>query len=95
MNFLNNNMTPASLIEFGKQNHEKYINANPFPSGYFDDLFNPDMLREIIQEFPEIGNTKDDIKYENPNELKLATKGEYRFGEKTKAFVHFLNSQPF
>ncbi|MCB0507474.1 MAG: 2OG-Fe(II) oxygenase [Bacteroidetes bacterium] len=27
--------------------------------------------------------------------MKLATKGEYRFGEKTKAFVHFLNSQPF
>ncbi|MFN8284782.1 MAG: 2OG-Fe(II) oxygenase [Chitinophagales bacterium] len=95
MNFLNNNMSLAELIEFGKQNHEKYINAKPFPSGYFDDLFNPEMLREIIQEFPEIGKAKEDIKYENPNELKLATKGEYRFGEKTKAFVHFLNSQPF
>lgn len=53
------------------------------------------MLRAVVAEFPEIGRDKTDIKYENPNELKLATKGEYRFGEKTLAFVHFLNSQPF
>jgi hypothetical protein len=94
MNFLNNK-TEFELLEFGKQNHEAYINAKPFPSGYYDNLFNPEMLREIIAEFPEIGKTKEDIQYENPNEQKLATKGEYRFGPKTKAFVHFLNSQPF
>jgi hypothetical protein len=94
MNFLNNK-TEFELLEFGKQNHEAYINAKPFPSDYYDNLFNPGMLREIIAEFPEIGKTKEDIQYENPNEQKLATKGEYRFGPKTKAFVHFLNLQPF
>ncbi|HMY41645.1 MAG TPA: 2OG-Fe(II) oxygenase [Chitinophagales bacterium] len=94
MNFLNNK-TVHELLDFGKENHDAYINAKPFPNGYYDNLFNPEMLREIIAEFPEIGKVKEDIQYTNPNELKLATKGEYRFGEKTKAFIHFLNSQPF
>jgi hypothetical protein len=43
MNFLNNK-TEFELLEFGKQNHEAYINAKPFPSGYYDNLFNPEML---------------------------------------------------
>ncbi|MCC6516154.1 MAG: 2OG-Fe(II) oxygenase [Chitinophagales bacterium] len=94
MDFLNNKSI-SELIAFGKQKNEEYVNATPFPSAYFDDFFNPEMLREVLAEFPSIGKDKSDIKYENPNELKLATKGEYRFGEKTKAFVHFLNSQPF
>lgn len=88
-------MSVHDLVELGKSRHGEYVNAKPFPSGYFDDLFNPEMLRTIISEFPEIGKAKEDIKYENPNELKLATKGEYRFGPVTKEFVHFLNSQPF
>lgn len=94
MNFLNNK-TNFELIEFGKQNHDAYVNANPFPSGYYDNLFNPELLREIIAEFPEIGKAKEDIHYENPNEQKFATKGENRFGPKTKEFIHYLNSQPF
>lgn len=94
MNFLNNK-TIEELIAFGKANNAAYMQAQPFPNAYFDDFFNPEMLREVLEEFPEIGKDKADIKYENPNEMKLATKGEYRFGEKTKAFVHFLNSQPF
>lgn len=94
MNFLNNK-TIEELIAFGKANNAAYMQAQPFPNAYFDDFFNPEMLREVLAEFPEIGKDKADIKYENPNEMKLATKGEYRFGEKTKAFVHFLNSQPF
>ena len=54
MNFLNNNLTVHDLVELGKTRHEEYINAKPFPSGYFDDIFNPEMLRVIISEFPEI-----------------------------------------
>lgn len=88
-------MTNAELIALGKQKHEDYSNANPFPSGYFDDIFNPELLRAVIAEFPEIGKTKEDIQYDNPNEVKLATKGEHRFGPNTLALVHYMNSQPF
>jgi Rps23 Pro-64 3,4-dihydroxylase Tpa1-like proline 4-hydroxylase len=93
MNFLK--ISIPELLELGKQKNAEYMQAEPFPSMYFDNLFDDDMLRKIIEEFPEIGKDKQDIKYENPNELKLATRGEYRFGPTTREFVHFLNSQPF
>ena len=56
-------MSVHDLVELGKSRHGEYVNAKPFPSGYFDDLFNPEMLRTIISEFPEIGKAKEDIKY--------------------------------
>lgn len=93
MNFLK--ISIPELLELGKQKNAEYLAAHPFPSMYFDDFFDADALRKVVAEFPAIGKDKTDIKYENPNELKLATKGEYRFGEVTREFVHFLNSQPF
>jgi hypothetical protein len=72
----------------------KYANAEPFPNIYFEDFFNPEMLDAVLDEFPDLEG-KDDIKYLTPNEIKLASKGERRFGPMTKAFVHFLNSEPF
>lgn len=82
------------LIELGNQKHEEYANADPFPNIYFDNFFNADALREVLAEFPELGK-KGDIHYENPNESKYASKGEFRFGEKSRELAHFLNSQPF
>ena len=93
MNFLK--MPVAGLIELGKQKNNEYVNAHPFPNIYFDNFFNSDMLTAVESEFPEIVKAADDIKFNTPNENKLATKGEFRFGETTKQFVHFLNSQPF
>lgn len=87
-------MTDAELLELGRSKSQEYQGADPFPSMYFDDFFNPDLLREVLAEFPDLGQ-KGDIHYQNPNENKLATRGEYRFGPKTRAFVHFLNSQVF
>lgn len=88
------NISHAELIELGKAKHDEYISNAPFPNGYFDDFFNADELRKVLAEFPNLGD-KQDIKFENPNEIKLASRGEYRFGPQTLAFVHFLNSQPF
>ncbi len=74
--------------------HEQYCNASPFPSIHFNDFFNPEKLDEILSEFPDLSKG-DKIKFQNPNEIKLGSRGENRFGPKTKAFMHFLNSQPF
>ncbi|UAY52245.1 2OG-Fe(II) oxygenase [Ferruginibacter albus] len=93
MDFLN--ISIEELLELGKKHSAEYQNAAPFPNIYFDDFFNADALKKVLSEFPELGNDKTDIKFENPYQLKLATKGEYRFEDATKAFVHFLNSQPF
>lgn len=83
------------LIELGKQQHEAYKNARPFPSGYYDHFFNEAAMRKVLGEFPELGGGKDEVHYTNPNEAKFASKGEYRFGPVTREFMHFLNSQPF
>lgn len=82
------------LIAFAKEQHENYINADPFPSIYFDNFFNEEFLNEVLEEFPNLGD-KSDIQYNNPNEIKLASRGESKFGPKTKVLMHFLNSEPF
>jgi hypothetical protein len=88
------NKSPEELKEFGKQHQAAYLNADPFPSGWFDNFFVPERLKEVLDEFPDL-TKKADIKFDDPNQVKLASKGEYRFGPHTKAFMHFLNSQPF
>ncbi len=88
------NISFEALIQFGKDNHDAYTNSKPFPSGYYDEFFNADKLKLVLQEFPELGE-KQDIKFNNPNENKLATRGEYRFGVESTKFAHFMNSQPF
>lgn len=82
-----------ALLELGKSRHDDYMNASPFPNIYFDNFFNPDELRQVLAEFPELGD-KGDIRFNNPNEHKLASRGEYRFGPQATAFAHFINSQP-
>ena len=86
----------SELVELGAGKHDEYINAQPFPSIYFDNFFNEKMLKSALAEFPELGqNGKDEVHYTNPNEAKYASKGEYKFGPLTRAFMHFLNAQPF
>jgi hypothetical protein len=92
MNFLNAQY--QDLMKTAADFKEKYKNGDPFPNIYFTDFFNPDMLNEVIAEFPDLSK-KGDIKFNTPNEKKLASRGENRFGPKAKAFAHYLNSEPF
>ncbi len=94
MRFLD--ISNAELIELGEQKLSHYANAHPFPSIWFDHFFNADMLRTVLSEFPDMdGGGKNEVHYTNPNEAKYASKGEGRFGEVTRQFMHFMNSQPF
>jgi hypothetical protein len=88
------NKNYAELIDFAKSQASSYQNADPFPSIYFDNFFNEEFLSDVLSEFPELGD-KSDIQYSNPNEIKLASRGEQKFGPKTKVLMHFLNSEPF
>jgi hypothetical protein len=82
------------LIKFASENKEAYVNANPFPSISFDNFFNPDLLSNILDEFPDLSK-KDSISFKDQKQIKFASKGENYFGEETKSFMHFLNSEPF
>lgn len=86
----------ADLAQVAASKKAEYLNNPPFPNIYFDDFFNPEFLRLVLSEFPSLNEKGDgNIYYKNPNEKKLATKGEGKFGEHTKRLTHFMNSQPF
>ncbi len=82
------------LMAVAKKERAAYNSNAPFPNISFKDFFNPEMLEEVIREFPDLSEGKS-YKINNPGQLKLATKGTERFGKTTKAFGEYLNSQPF
>lgn len=82
------------LAATAAQHMDTYCGAHPFPNIYFKNFFNPKVLEDLLAEFPDLSK-KDAIKFDNPNEKKLGGKGEAPFGEATRRFMHYLNSQPF
>ena len=82
---------PATAHQFG----QAYKSAHPFPYIYFDNFFNPEFLKSVLADFPDLARKKSNIYYNNPNENKHAGKGESDMGSSTLQLVHFLNSQPF
>jgi hypothetical protein len=92
MEFINHSV--EELKAFATEKHDQYVQADPFPNIYFDDFFIPEKLQEVLTEFPDL-TSNPDLKFSDANQVKLASKGEYRFGSRTLTFMHFLNSQPF
>lgn len=84
-----------NLKALAKELKSKYQTNSPFPNIYLDNFFEEAFLEEVLGEFPSIDKLGEKIEFTNPNEKKLATKGEHNFGQNTKKLVHFLNSQPF
>lgn len=92
MNLLNPDI--KDLKQFGKDKHEEYVNAEPFPSIVIDNFFNEAFLSKIADEFPDLSKQQDVKVYDNKNEKKYEAKGEKYFSDDTKILAHFLNSQP-
>ena len=92
MNLLNHTIT--DLKQLGKDKHEEYTNALPFPNIVFDDFFNEELLNQVTADFPDLAKQKNILAYNSPNEKKLAAKGEQYFSDAAKLLTHFLNSQP-
>ena len=76
------------------KNKNQYKNNKPFPNIVFDNFFNEQFLNSILEEFPDLSK-KESISFKSQKEIKLAGKGESFFGDKTKSFMHFLNSEYF
>lgn len=84
----------ADLHHVAQTNKAGYEMASPFPSMCFKNFFNPQILDGVIQEFPDL-DVGDALRFDKPKEKKLAAIGEARFGDHTRKFMHYLNSQPF
>ena len=87
-------ITNQELLKLGQDNNDRYLKNTPFPNIYFDNFFNDDFLSKIVDEFPDM-KKKPDVVFNDFDQVKLASNGEGRFGELTKLFMHFLNSEPF
>lgn len=74
---------------------KQYKESDPFPSIYFEDFFNPEFLEKVLSEFPDLSSGNVIKKNHTNTQEKYATKGESKFGQYTKEFTHFLNSEPF
>lgn len=92
MNYLNKDV--IDLKQLGKDKHNEYINGKPFPNIVFDNFFDEELLNQVLNDFPDLSKKQDVIAYDNHNEKKLEAKGEKLFSVATKAFVHYLHSQP-
>jgi Rps23 Pro-64 3,4-dihydroxylase Tpa1-like proline 4-hydroxylase len=84
----------ARMEEVGETGYSSYINAKPFPHVVFDNFFDPALLEQILGEFP----TPEAIrwqKFDNAQEIKLASSKEASFGPMTRLFMYHLNSMTF
>lgn len=92
MNFLNPEI--KDLQQLAKDKRQEYLTASPFPNIVFDNFFNEEILTQVLNDFPDLSKKTDVIAYDNHNEKKFEAKGEKYFSDITKAFTHYLNSQP-
>jgi Rps23 Pro-64 3,4-dihydroxylase Tpa1-like proline 4-hydroxylase len=84
----------SRMRELAVSGHSSYINAKPYPHVVFDNFFDPELLDAILEEFPK----PDAIKwqrFDNAQEIKLASAAESSFGATTRLLMYHLNSITF
>lgn len=87
--------TGERLTGLGIMLSERYRSAQPFPHIVVDEFFLPEGLGRVHDEFPCLDAAHGIKRFNDPNQLKLASSGEAQFGAHTRAFMHYLNSLPF
>jgi hypothetical protein len=72
----------------------EYRRAKPFPHVVFDDFFEPDILEQVLSEFPRPGAIRWQ-EFDSAQEIKLASATEASFGPATRLLMYHLNSKTF
>jgi hypothetical protein len=84
----------ARMKEIGGSARAIYANAKPYPHIVLDDFFDPEIVDGVLEEFPK----PDAIRwqrFDNANEIKLASAADASFGSLTRLFLYHLNSITF
>jgi hypothetical protein len=93
-------LTLDRFLPLGRMNeltataNEEYLRAEPFPHVIFDNFFDPTILNQVLDEFPKPGAIRWQ-KFQNSNEIKLASAEEASFGSATRLLMYHLNSITF
>ena len=72
---------------------ENYREALPFAHGVYDDVFAPEILDKVIEEFDQ--GEKQWHAFETKYEKKFQMSEDVMLPPVTRAFIHNLNSEPF
>ncbi|WP_086930539.1 2OG-Fe(II) oxygenase [Agarilytica rhodophyticola] len=93
-NLNHNQLLPITKLEqIAEFESERYINSHPYAHGVYDDVFEPELLDIIINEFEE--GEKQWKEFESKYEKKLQMNRDINLQPVTRAFIHNLNSEPF
>jgi len=87
-------LSSRRMKDIVSQHAESYRSADPFPHVVLDDVFDAELLKQILGEFDAMDrgqwhSTDKDL------ERKWSTEDIHHFGATTRAFIHQLNSGPF
>lgn len=84
----------SRMRDVGVSAYASYINAKPFPHIVLDDFFDPELIEQLVAEFPQPGAIRWQS-FDNEHEIKLASAAESSFGPVTRLFLYHLNSITF
>ena len=82
------------MNELRKSASSTYAGARPYPHIVCDNFFDPDLLDQILAEFPKPGEIRWQ-RFDNAQEIKLASASEASFGPATRLLLYHLNSSTF
>ena len=74
--------------------HREYVAARPYPHIVIDNLFDDDVLSEILDSFPDV-NSINWKEYATPEEIKLESQDTSQIPPKILSFLALLNSAQF
>ena len=80
------------LMTLAEKQADAYQKNHPYPHIVLEELFSPDLLDQILGEFP---SDKEWRRVQEDYQEKFSTVGENTWGPQTKLFMHYLNSEPF
>jgi hypothetical protein len=84
----------AGMKEIAASGNSIYANAKPYPHIVLDNFFDPEIVDGILKEFPD-RNAIRWQRFDNANEIKLASANDASFGPLTRLFFYHLNSITF
>ena len=90
-----NDILPIEKLKSLAENHaDAYKTASPHAHAVFDDVFEPSVLKNVIQEFDE-RESADWREFDTTYEKKLQLSNDEQLGPYARSLIHNLNSEPF
>jgi hypothetical protein len=84
----------VQLLALADGKSEAYQAAKPFPHTVIDEFLAPEVLDEVLAEFPN-AEDKEWFAFDSPLERKLASNDDSTMGEATRHLLAEFNSAPF